>query len=274
MANRNFTTLLLGDIYGDPGCRVLYLKLQGLIKKYRADFVIANGENAYKGFGIAPDQMDLLFGLGVDVITSGNHIWQQEDILPYLDSTACLLRPANYGNLVPGHGFVVKGPGSATSTTSIFSGYGAGAVCVINLQGRMNMVPIEDPFKWANDILKRIDSRIKTIFVDFHAENSDEKEAMGFFLDGRVTGVVGTHIHVQTMDEKILPHGTAYITDLGMCGPQGSVIGSDPELSLRRQKTQMPIKAQVLDASAKINGVCIQSDLDSGRAISIERICE
>lgn len=257
MANKNFTTLLLGDVYGDPGCRVLSLKLQTLIKKYRSDFVIVNGENAFKGFGISPKQVDMLFGIGVDVISSGNHIWQQEDVLPYLDSKEFLLRPANYGNMVQGHGFAVKD-----------------GVCVINLQGRMNMPPIEDPFKWALDILKRLDSRVKTIFVDFHAESSDEKEAMGLFLDGKVTGVVGTHIHVQTLDEKILPAGTAYITDLGMCGPKGSVIGSDPDIALKRQLTQMPLKAQVLDSVAQIHGVCIQSDPVSGRALSIERIAE
>lgn len=257
MANKNFTTLLLGDIYGDPGCRVLSLKLQSLIKKYRADFVIVNGENAYKGFGIIPSQVDMLFGIGIDVVTSGNHIWQQEDIYPYLDSQDNLLRPANYGNLVQGHGYTVKN-----------------GVCVMNLQGRMNMVPTEDPFKWANEILKRIDSKVKTIFVDFHAESTEEKEALGFFLDGKVTAVVGTHIHVQTMDSRILPNGTAYITDLGMCGPKDSVIGSDPAVSIKRQLTQMPLKAQVHETIAEIHGVCVQSDPETGRAISIERILE
>lgn len=257
MANRNFTTLLLGDVYGDPGCRVLFMKLQSLIKKYRADFVVANGENACKGFGIIPSQVDMLFGVGVDVITSGNHIWQQDDIYPYLDSQSNLLRPANYGNLVQGHGYTVKGN-----------------VAVINLQGRINMSPTEDPFKWAQDIIKRLDGKVKTIFVDFHAESAEEKEALGIFLDGKVTAVVGTHIHVQTMDEKILPKGTAYITDLGMCGPKNSIIGCDPELAVRRQLTQMPLKAQVLDSVAEIHGVCIQSDPEIGRAISIERIVE
>lgn len=257
MSNKTFTTLLLGDIYGDPGCRVLFMKLQTLRKKYRADFVVVNGENAFKGFGIIPSQVDMLFGIGVDVITSGNHIWQQEDIYPYLDSQSSLLRPANYGNLVQGHGFVVKD-----------------GVCVINLQGRMNMPATDDPFKCAQDLLKKIDSKVKTIFVDFHAESPEEKEAMGFFLDGKVTAVVGTHIHVQTMDEKILPKGTAYITDLGMCGPKGSIIGSDPELAIKRQLTQMPMKAQVLDAPAEIHGVCIRSDVETGKAISIERISE
>ncbi|MBQ7282111.1 MAG: TIGR00282 family metallophosphoesterase [Spirochaetales bacterium] len=257
MSNKTFTTLLLGDIYGDPGCRVLFMKLQTLKKKYRADFVVVNGENAFKGFGIIPSQVDMLFGIGVDVITSGNHIWQQEDIYPYLDSQSSLLRPANYGNLVQGHGYVVKDN-----------------VCVINLQGRMNMPATDDPFKCAQDILKKLDSKVKTIFVDFHAESPEEKEAMGFFIDGKVTAVVGTHIHVQTMDEKILPNGTAYITDLGMCGPKGSIIGSDPELAIKRQLTQMPMKAQVLDAAAEIHGVCIRSDAETGKALSIERIAE
>ena len=257
MSNKCFTTLLLGDIYGDPGCRVLFLKLQTLVKKYRADFVVVNGENACKGFGIAPNQVDMLFGIGVDVLTSGNHIWQQEDIYPYLDSQANLLRPANYGNSVQGHGYTVKD-----------------GVCVINLQGRVNMSPIEDPFKTAQDIIKKLDSKVKTIFVDFHAESSEEKEAMGHFLDGKVTAVVGTHIHVQTMDERILPNGTAYITDLGMCGPKDSIIGSDPEISIRRQLTQMPLKAQVMDTVAQIHGVCVQSDHVTGHAISIERIVE
>ena len=233
------------------------MKLQTLKKKYRADFVVVNGENAFKGFGIIPSQVDMLFGIGVDVITSGNHIWQQEDIYPYLDSQSSLLRPANYGNLVQGHGYVVKDN-----------------VCVINLQGRMNMPATDDPFKCAQDILKKLDSKVKTIFVDFHAESPEEKEAMGFFLDGKVTAVVGTHIHVQTMDEKILPNGTAYITDLGMCGPKGSIIGSDPELAIKRQLTQMPMKAQVLDAAAEIHGVCIRSDAETGKALSIERIAE
>ena len=257
MSNKTFTTLLLGDIYGDPGCRVLFMKLQTLKKKYRADFTVVNGENAFKGFGIIPSQVDMLFGIGVDVITSGNHIWQQEDIYPYLDSQSSLLRPANYGNLVQGHGYVVKDN-----------------VCVINLQGRMNMPATDDPFKCAQDILKKLDSKVKTIFVDFHAESPEEKEAMGFLLDGKVTAVVGTHIHVQTMDEKILPNGTAYITDLGMCGPKGSIIGSDPELAIKRQLTQMPMKAQVLDAAAEIHGVCIRSDAETGKALSIERIAE
>ena len=256
MGAKAFTTLLLGDIYGDPGCRAISFKLPSLIKKYRADFVVINGENAFEGFGITPQQVDVLFGCGVNVVTSGNHIWHNRDLVStYLDSKEALLRPANYGNLLPGHGVVT-----------------IGEVCVINLQGRINMFPIDDPFKTASELLRSV--KAKTIFVDFHAESSDEKEALAFFLDGKVTAVVGTHIHVQTMDERILPNGTAYITDLGMCGPKDSVIGCTPEIAIKRQKTQMPIKAKVYDNIAEIHGVCVTSDPETGKALSITRIVE
>ncbi len=256
MGAKTFTTLLLGDIYGDPGCRAICFKLPSLIKKYRADFVVVNGENACNGFGITTSQVDLLFGCGVNVITSGNHIWHDKDLVSsYLDSKEALLRPANYGNLLPGHGIVTLGD-----------------VSVINLQGRINMFPIDDPFKTATDLLKSV--KAKTIFVDFHAENSEEKEALAFYLDGKVTAVVGTHIHVQTMDERILPNGTAYITDLGMCGPKGSIIGCNPDIAIRRQKTQLPIKAKVHENIAEIHGVCVSSDLETGKAIEITRIVE
>ncbi len=256
MSSKVFTTLLLGDIYGDPGCRVISFKLPSLIKKYRADFVVINGENACEGFGITPEQVDMLFGCGVDVVTSGNHIWHDRDLVSsYLDGKEALLRPANYGNLLPGHGLVALGD-----------------VCVINLQGRINMFPIDDPFKCASELLRGV--KAKTIFVDFHAECAEEKEALAFFLDGKVTAVVGTHIHIQTMDERILPGGTAYITDLGMCGPKDSIIGCTPELAIKRQKTQMPLKAKVYDNIAEIHGVCVESEAETGRALKITRIVE
>ena len=256
MGAKAFTTLLLGDIYGDPGCRAISFKLPSLIKKYRADFVVINGENAFEGFGITTQQVDMLFGCGVDVVTSGNHIWHNKDLVgTYLDSKDALLRPANYGSLLPGHGIVTLGD-----------------VCVINLQGRINMFPIDDPFKTAAELLRNV--KAKTIFVDFHAESSDEKEALAFFLDGKVTAVVGTHIHIQTMDERILPNGTAYVTDLGMCGPKDSVIGCNPEIAIKRQKTQMPLKAKVYDNIAELHGVCVTSDPETGKALSITRIVE
>lgn len=256
MGAKTFTTLLLGDVYGDPGCRAVSFRLPSLIKKYRANFVILNGENANNGFGIRQEQVDLLFGSGVDVITSGNHIWHDEELVEnYLTSQERLLRPANYMNILPGHGIV-----------------SVGDVCTINLQGRINMFPIEDPFKTALDLLRSVKSKL--IFVDFHAENAEEKEALAFFLDGKVTAVVGTHIHTQTMDEKILPKGTAFITDLGMCGPKDSVIGSNPEFAITRQKTQMPMKAKVLDNMAQIHGVVVEADVQTGKALSITRIVE
>ena len=250
------TTLLLGDVYGESGCRVLFLKLKSLIKERRADFTVVNGENACGGFGISVENMNTLFACGADVITSGNHIWQREEIFPYLDSESRLLRPANYGNLAPGHG------------SCVYRGTG-----VINIQGRKDMPATEDPFAWAENLVNRMRGETKTIFVDFHAENAEEKEAMAFFLDGKVTAVVGTHIHVQTADERILPGGTAYITDLGMCGPRDGIIGSNPEISLKRQLTQMPLKAQPAEGESMMSGLCVVSDENTGRALEIERFC-
>lgn len=257
MPAKTITTLLLGDVHGEPGCRAIFSKLKSLKDRYHADFVIANGENCCKGFGLSVENMNMLFTQGVDVITSGNHIWQNEEILPYLDSESRLLRPANYGNLVSGHGFTVYKD-----------------IGVINLIGRQMMISAEDPFRFASDIVRKLKTQVKTIFVDFHAESSDEKEAMSFFLDGQVTAVVGTHTHVQTADERILKGGTAYITDMGMCGPEDSVIGGDVETSIKKQKTQMPLKAKVSENSACLNGVCIVSDAQSGQAISITRFTE
>ena len=246
-------TLLLGDIYGDLGCRVVFMKLKSLIKEKKADFVIANGENASGGVGISVDNMNLLFSCGINVITSGNHIWQKREILPYLDSEERLLRPANYGNLLQGHGSVVVND-----------------VGVINLQGRKDMPLTEDPFKWSSELLSKM-KNIKNIFVDFHAENAEEKEALGFFLDGKVTAVVGTHIHVQTSDNRILTNKTAYITDLGMTGSLESVIGSDIQSSVERVKTQFPIKISCATTEAFIQGVCVVSDRKTGKALEIER---
>lgn len=297
----NFTTLLLGDIYADSGCGAILLKLPTLRKEFHADFVIANGENACNGFGISVDNMNLMFRAGVDVITSGNHIWQQDEILPFLDSQVCLLRPANYSSAVPGHGYCMVGSpagalgsggsgargaaggsgsaGSAglfavsgTAFTNPATLAAAGGVGVINIQGRVNMPSIEDPFKSLSDCLRQMKGRVRQIFVDIHAESGEEKEALAFHVASQVTGVVGTHIHVQTADERILKNHTAYITDLGMCGPSESVIGCDVDLAIRRQKTQLPIKAQpAADAQPLIHGVCIISDASTGKALSIER---
>lgn len=255
MPANTFTALLLGDVYSDSGIRVLFFKLKELIKKYRADFVVVNGENACGGFGISVDNMQKLFEMGVDVITSGNHIWNQEEIFPYLDSQDRLLRPANYPSSVPGHGYTV------------YKNVG-----VINLQTRLYMPQTDDPFRCASDIIRKIKNQTNIILVDFHGESSEEKEALAYHLNGHVSCVVGTHIHVQTCDERILDKGTAYITDLGMCGPGNSVIGCDIDVAIKRQKTQLPIKSVSSDSEPAINGVVLKCDADTGKAISIERI--
>ena len=254
MPVKTLTTLLLGDVYADPGCRAVFLKLKSLIRDRRADFVVINGENACNGFGITPENLELFLSSGADIVTSGNHIWQQEDIYPFLESEDRLLRPANYGNLAQGHGFAIRNN-----------------IGVINLQGRRDMPDTEDPFKWAAELTSRIGKLTKTVFVDFHAENAEEKEALAFFLDGKVTAVVGTHIHVQTADEKILPGGTAYITDLGMCGNIDSVIGGSAEVAVKRQVTQLPLKAVPAEGEGVLQGLCVVSDICTGKALEIER---
>jgi len=251
--------LMLGDVCGQPGCRALFMGLQSLAKDVHADIIVVNGENAADGFGLSVPQMNQFFGLGVDVITSGNHIWQQEDILPYLDSESRLLRPANYPQGVKGHGYGVF----ATKL---------GPVAVINLQGRQEMPVTDDPFRVGAELAMKMRKQTPMILVDFHAEITDEKEALAFYLDGKVSALVGTHTHVQTDDAKILPGGTAYLTDLGLCGPKDSVIGSDPKLAVQKQLSQMPLKNPVSENNPGIQGVCLTIDAETGKALSIDRI--
>lgn len=255
---KTMVVLLLGDVCGQPGSRALFLGLHTLVKDYRADMVIVNGENAAGGFGLNADLMNQFFSLGVNVITSGNHIWQQDDLRPLLDSEKRLLRPANYPPAAPGHGSVVVE----------VKGHKVG---VLNLQGRQSLPSIDCPFRVGSDQVAKLRKQTPLIFVDFHAENPEEKEALALYLDGKVSAVVGTHTHVQTADEKILPHKTAYITDLGLCGPSESVIGSKPDISIARQLTQMPLRSEIADTAPVIQGVCITLDASSGQALSIER---
>lgn len=257
---KKISVLVLGDVVGQPGCRALFFKLPGLIKKYKTDVVIVNGENASDGFGILPEEAQKFFSRGVDVITTGNHIWQKREIYPMMEKeNAMIIRPANYPPGVPGTGdavVVVKGV----------------EVSVVNLLGRVRMgLPVDCPFRKSQDFLKK-NKKKKVVIVDFHAEDTMEKEALAWYLDGKVSAVVGTHTHVQTADERILPKGTAYITDIGMTGPDESVIGTKPEISIRRALTQLPLKMEVVDNKATIHGVLIQIDGDSGRALSIERV--
>lgn len=254
---REITALLLGDIVGQPGCRAVFIRLKSLIKKYHSDIVIANGENAADGFGITPEIMEQLFSSGVDVITSGNHIWQKKEIFSYFDTQERLLRPANYPKEAPGHGYCeveVKGV----------------KVAVINLQGRDRLSPIDCPFHVGKNILKKLKSRIR--IVDFHAEAPDEKEALAYYLDGSVSAVVGTHTHIQTADERILEKGTAFITDIGMTGPVNTVIGMDIPTAIKRALTQLPLKMEVPDEPAEIRGVLLRIDEETGKTLSIERV--
>lgn len=258
---RKITALLLGDVIGQPGSRALFVGLPQLIKRYRADFVILNGENAADGFGLTESLAAQFFSMGVDVITSGNHIWQREEIIHSLKTDKRILRPANYPNQVPGHGFTIIEKGNLK-------------IGVINLQGRHQMSPIDCPFQVSSTIVERIKKETSVIFVDFHAENEQEKEALGYYLNGKVSAVVGTHTHVQTADEKIMDKGTAYITDLGICGPLNGVIGSDPEIAIKRQLTQLPLKNEVMDAPSHLQGVVCTIDQQSGKALTIKRLNE
>lgn len=257
---KKLSVLILGDVVGQPGCRALFFKLPGLIKKYKADLVIVNGENTADGFGILPEDAEKFFTKGVDVITSGNHIWQKREIYQLLNKeNTRILRPANYPPGVPGRGDVtinVKGMD----------------IVVLNLLGRIRMgLPVDCPFRKSQDFLKK-HNRNKIVIVDFHAEDTLEKEALAWYLDGKISALVGTHTHIQTADERILPKGTAYITDIGMTGPDDSVIGTKPEISIRRSLTQLPLKMEVAENESTIRGVCIQINPDTGKSISIERI--
>ncbi len=250
--------LMLGDVSGSAGMGALFLGLSSFVREKNIDVVVANGENAAGGFGISEDDFHKFRAMGVDVITSGNHIWQKDDIIPVLDREDTILRPVNYPEPCSGRGWTVRKKGELE-------------YAVINAQGRVLMSPIDDPFKRVSEALRDIGRSVKVILVDFHAENTEEKEAMGFFLDGKVSAVVGTHTHVQTADEKILPKGTAYITDLGITGVVDAVIGSSPEKSIERQLTQLPIKSEVAEGEGHMQGVIIEVDTETGKALSIER---
>lgn len=261
MAGMTLNALILGDIVGQPGCRALFVGLKPLVKRYSADLVVVNGENAADGFGMTPQITEQLFADGVHVITSGNHVWQRREIYPVLNENDHVLRPANYPHCKIGRGFTslqVKGT----------------AVAVVNLQGRVRMSDIDCPFTVGREIIRKLRDANRIIIVDFHAEEPEEKEALAYYLDGTVSAVVGTHTHVQTADERILAGGTAYITDIGMIGPQGSVIGVDPETAVRRSMTQMPLKMPVVENPAVINGVFLKIDGESGKTLSIERVHE
>jgi metallophosphoesterase (TIGR00282 family) len=250
----------IGDIFGKPGRRLIHEKLHGLLQEYRVDFCIANIENSAGGFGITPQIADDLLNSEIDALTSGNHIWDKRAILPYLSEQPKLLRPHNYPKGTPGTGIYLGNTNCGVR------------IGVLNLQGRVFMAAIDCPFATGLAAIEQIRKQTPIIVVDFHAEATSEKQAFGWYVDGRVTAVMGTHTHVQTADERILPRGTAYITDLGMTGPHDSVIGSVPDMALDRFLRQMPNRLEPATGNLKICGAMIEIDESNGRALSIQRI--
>lgn len=247
--------LVIGDIVGRPGRRVVHDTVRELRRQYKLDLVIANGENAAGGFGLTVTTATELLGDGIDVLTSGNHIWVQKDIIPHLDSQMPIIRPLNYPPGVPGRGYMM-----------------AGDILVVNLIGRTFMADNDCPFRAMDALLGELKPLPKVIIVDFHAEATSEKVAMGRYLDGRVSAVLGTHTHVGTIDTKILAGGTAYVTDIGMTGPTDSVIGDDADDVIRRFLTSIPNRLSVGHGIPALNAVMVEVDEQSGRATSIERI--
>ena len=261
MAN-SIKILFIGDVIGRPGRKAVSALLPSLKDRFDPELVIANGENAAAGFGITPDTAGEIFDAGVDVITSGNHIWDRKEITPYLDTSKRLLRPANYPADSPGSGETVF-----TTRTGFLVG-------VMNVSGRVFMDSIDCPFKKSDEVVERLMKETPIIFADIHCETTSEKYALGWHLDGRASAVVGTHTHVQTSDERLLTEGTAYITDAGMTGPVDSVIGMDKVNILKKFKTQMPVRFEVASGKVELQGVVVTIDADTGRAKGIERIKE
>jgi metallophosphoesterase (TIGR00282 family) len=252
--------LFIGDTVGSPGRAIVHQHLRDLQKDYSVDLSILNCENAAAGFGVTPKIADEFFDWGIDVLTSGNHIWDKKEILPYLARHPRILRPANYPADNPGRGVLVLKAKNGEDAA------------VINLQGRAFMPPIDDPFRTADAELEKLPKHIKVIFVDMHAEATAEKMAMGWYLDGRVSAVVGTHTHIPTADERILPAGTAYQTDTGMSGPFFSVVGMIKDEAIRRFLTQIPGRFEPASQDAQLNGALIDIDSSTGKALRIERI--
>jgi len=254
--------LFLGDIFGKPGRICVEKQLSEIVKSNSVDIVIANGENAAGGMGITPRICDDLLRFGVDVVTSGNHIYKKKEIYDYLEQEPRLLKPANYPPGTPGNGCYIL---SNKKTKGM-------KIAITNICGRVFLDNFDCPFRSIDKIINFIGGQTPIIIVDFHAEVTSEKVAMGWFLDGRVSAVIGTHTHIQTADERILPRGTAYITDVGMVGPRDSVIGIKKEIIIERFINHMPQKFNVATGDNWINGVLIDVDENSGKSRSITRI--
>jgi metallophosphoesterase (TIGR00282 family) len=254
--------LYIGDIIGSPGRDAVKMVLPRIAPRLKPDVVVANGENAAAGFGITPGVFEELLSLGIDVVTSGNHIWDRKEIIDYIGSADTLLRPANYPLETPGKGHTVFQCASGVK------------VGVVNLCGRAFMDSFDCPFRAGERIVEEIRKSTPVVLIDMHAETTSEKCAFGWRFDGSVSAVIGSHTHVQTSDERILPRSTAYITDAGMTGPTDSVIGIEKELAIKRFLTGMPVRFEVAKEGLEFQGVFVRVDASTGRAISIERIKE
>jgi len=254
--------LFIGDIFGQPGRRIVKEHLPRLREELQPDLVLANAENSAAGFGITPSLVEELLDLDIAVLTSGNHIWDKKEIYPYFRDqiNARLLRPANYPPGAPGHGLFV-------GKTAAGIGY-----AIINLQGRVFMPALDCPFRKADELLQGIPADVRIRIVDIHAEATSEKQALGWYLDGRVTAVLGTHTHVPTADETVLPQGTAYLTDMGMTGPYESVIGMERQSVIQKFLDQMPARFEVASGDVRLSGVLLEADPQTGHAMSIQRI--
>jgi len=255
--------LMIGDVVGEAGLKALFAGLGELRHRLGAEIVVVNGENASGGFGLVKEDADRIFKAGADVITSGNHIWEKKGSTELLNSEEHILRPANYPEGAPGHGLTVIKLGGHTWS-------------VINLQGRESLYPIDCPFKCADALLDRIEKTNPgaLAIIDCHAESNEEKEALAFHLDGRISAFVGTHTHVQTADERILPKGTGYLTDMGMTGPDDSIIGVKTEICMKRNLTQMPIKMETAEGPATIHGVLFSIDCETRKCVAVERVAD
>lgn len=251
--------LFIGDVVGERGCEFVRLNMPGLKRSYAPQLIIANGENSANGNGILPRSAEHLLDSGVDIITTGNHVWQRKELLQYIPSCPQLVRPANYPEGAPGRGYYITERGGLS-------------FCVINLMGTAFMDPLDNPFAAADALLAGQCGRCDVVILDFHAEATSEKRAMGFYLDGRVTAVIGTHTHVQTADSQLLPKGTAYLTDVGMTGSVHSVLGVRPEDAVRRFVTRMPQRLHQDDGPYMLCGAVLELDADTRRARSIQCI--
>jgi len=249
--------LFLGDIVGRPGRKALADSIKSLRESLELDALLANAENASGGIGINAKAAKELLCLPVEALTSGNHIWKHKDIFAFFNETERLLRPANYPAGAPGSGF------------GVYEGKNGEPFAVLNIMGRTYMEAADCPFQTADSILATLPSEVKVRLVDFHAEATSEKKAMGYFLDGRVSAVLGTHTHVQTNDPRILPKGTAYLTDIGMCGPVDSVIGMEAQTIVGRFLTRLPVRFEVAKGQVRLEGALCEIDAATGRAVSI-----